>query len=155
MVLKNNSSISEQNQGQAAQGADRGVAGLFRLNLRLSTETLTEAASALEALGLEAKEFFVLDGIEERPFPAELSRHLSIPKPTMSMYVKGLERKGLIGRAIDPGDLRRHRLALTPAGEDVLTKARMHLFERYGVRLARLSEREQVQFAKLLAKLLA
>lgn len=149
-----NSSFSEPSQALAALDVESGVARIFRLNLRLSTETLGEAASALEGLGLEAKEFFVLDGIEERPFPAELSRHLSIPKPTMSMYVKALEKKGLVGRTIDPDDLRRHRLEVTTPGRKVLQQARTHLYERYGVRLIRLSQREQVQFEKLLAKLL-
>jgi DNA-binding MarR family transcriptional regulator len=149
-----NSSKTEHYESLPSGSADDGVAKIFRLNLRLSTETLAEAASALEALGVEAKEFFVLDGIEERPYPAELSRHLSVPKPTMSAYVKALEQKGLIRRAIDPRDLRRHRLELTEAGEGVLREARMHLYAQYGLRMARLTQGEQTQFASLLAKLL-
>ncbi|MEO9337140.1 MarR family transcriptional regulator [Mesorhizobium sp. SB112] len=129
------------------------AARIFRLNLQLSTETLTAAVPEIEALGLEAKEFFVLDGLEERPYPAELARHLSIPKPTVTLYLKTLQGKGLMARAIDSNDLRRHRLELTEAGRETLTQARAILADRYGERLARLSRREQDEFAKLLEKL--
>lgn len=46
---------------------------IFRLNLQLSTETLMAAAPEIEALGLEPKAFFVLDGIDLQPFPASLA----------------------------------------------------------------------------------
>ena len=81
---------------------------IFRLSLKLSTETLDEAAPEIEALGFEPKAFFVLDGIEERPYPAELARHLSMPKPTLTAYLKNLESRGYVRRSIDPRDLRRH-----------------------------------------------
>lgn len=126
---------------------------IFRLNLQLSTETLTAAAPEIEALGLEPKEFFVLDGLEERPYPAELAKQLSMPKPTITAYLKGFEAQGLIGRAIDPKDLRRHRLELTEAGREKLVRARKILTDRYGEKLARLNRREQDEFAKLLEKL--
>lgn len=125
------------------------AARLFRLNLQLSTETLSGAAPKIEALGLEAKAFFILDGVEGRPYPAELARHLSMPKPTMTLYLKSLEAKGLLVRAIDPHDLRRHRLELTTQGHDVVRKARTHLFGRYRERLLRLSVREQAELARL------
>lgn len=129
------------------------AARVFRLTLRLSTETLGGAASEIEALGMEVKAFFVLDGVEERPYPAELSRHLSIPRPTMTLYLKNLQAQGFIVRAIDPQDLRRHRLELTPLGRDVLARARDHLFGRYRDLLLRLSPGEQAEFARLLEKL--
>ncbi|MDW9670804.1 MarR family transcriptional regulator [Sinorhizobium meliloti] len=129
------------------------AARIFRLNLQLSTETLTAATPEIEALGLEAKEFFVLDGLEERPYPAELARHLSMPKPTVTLYLKNLQAKGLIVRAIDAQDLRRHRLELTALGLETLTRARASLASRYGERLARLSRRDQDEFVRLLEKL--
>src|SRR5690349_10055681 len=116
-------------------------ARIFRLNLRLSTETLAAAAPEIEAVGLEPKEFFVLDGLEERPYPAELARHLSMPKPTVTLYLKNLQGRGLIVRAIDRQDMRRHRLELTELGRETVTSARAILSARYGERLARLSAR--------------
>ncbi|VVT09907.1 MarR family transcriptional regulator [Rhizobium sp. EC-SD404] len=131
--------------------ADAGY--VFRLNLRLSTETLASATPEIEALGLEAKEFFVLDGLEEQPYPAELARHLSVPKPTITLYLKNLQAKGLIARAIDTRDLRRHRIELTALGLATLAQARARLADRYGEKLARLSRPEQDQFVRLLEKL--
>jgi DNA-binding MarR family transcriptional regulator len=146
-----NSSTSERLGADGGRSADDIAAQVFRLTLRLSTETLAEAAAALQALGLEPKAFFVLDGIEERPYPAALARHLSMPRPTISAYLAALEKQGLIGRAIDPADQRRHRLTLTTAGEDALARARCDLFARYEARLARLGPADQARFAELLA----
>ena len=126
---------------------------VFRLNLRLSTETVGEAASEIEELGFEPKAFFVLDGIEFQPYPADLARHLSMPRPTLTAYLKMLEARGLVRRSIDPSDLRRHRLQITPAGAEVLGKARGALLQRYGERLARLTEAERATLAMLLEKL--
>ncbi|WP_126979272.1 MarR family winged helix-turn-helix transcriptional regulator [Frigidibacter oleivorans] len=126
---------------------------IFRLSLKLSTETLTEAAPEIEALGFEPKAFFVLDGIEDHPHPADLARHLSMPKPTLTAYLKNLEARGLVGRSIDPRDLRRHRLDLTPAGAELLGQARGALLRRYGARLVRLTEDEQATLAALLETL--
>lgn len=129
------------------------AARIFRLTLQLSAETLNGAAPEIEALGLEPKEFYVLDAMEEHPYPAELSRHLSMPKPTITAYLKNLRARELIARAIDPADLRRHRLQLTTSGRDVLATAQAHLFGRYGARLLRLSRREQDELVKILGKL--
>jgi DNA-binding MarR family transcriptional regulator len=128
-------------------------ARIFRLSLRLAADTLNGATSAMSNLGLEPKEFFVLDGIEERPYPAELARSLAMPKATMTSYVKALEAKNFITRALDAKDLRRHHLALTPLGRDVLEQARTHLFERYKERLTRLNACERTTFAHLLERL--
>lgn len=143
----------EHFQGSGLPLEEADAARIFRLNLQLSTETLTAAAPEIEALGLEPKEFFVLDGLEERFYPAELARHLSMPKPTVTLHLKNLEAKGLIARAIDAQDLRRHRLELTTSGLQTVVQARAVLAKHYGQRLARLSRREQTAFAKLLEKL--
>lgn len=126
------------------------AARIWRLTYQFSAEVLTEAAPQLEALGLEPKEFFVLDGINERPFPAELARYLSMPKPTVTAYLKSLQAKNFIAREIDAQDLRRHRLVLTPAGQIAITAARNALAARYDVRLARLKKSERADFEQLL-----
>ena len=126
---------------------------IFRLSLKLSTETLDEAAPEIEALGFEPKAFFVLDGIEERPYPAELARHLSMPKPTLTAYLKNLESRGYVRRSIDPRDLRRHWLELTSEGAEILGRARGALIGRYEERLVQLTQKEQVTLAGLLEKL--
>jgi DNA-binding MarR family transcriptional regulator len=131
------------------------AATIFALNTRLSVELLAEATPAIEVLGLEPKAFFVLDGLEQQPYPAELATRLSMPRPTITGYLKTLEAKGLIRRDLDAQDLRRHRLALTPHGQGVLAKARDILAACYGDRLDRLDATEQATFAALLRKLTA
>ncbi len=133
--------------------AKNDAARIWRLNFQLSTDVLIEATPAFAMLELEAKEFFVLDGIEDRPYPAALAQHLSMPKPTMTLYLKTLQKKGFIARGIDPDDLRRHRLELTPSGRRTVERARTALSTRYGERLARLGRGEQAEFARLLEKL--
>ncbi|MFK4808731.1 MarR family winged helix-turn-helix transcriptional regulator [Devosia sp. ZW T5_3] len=132
---------------------DASAARIWRLTYQFSAEVLTEAAIQLEALGLEPKEFFVLDGIDERPFPAELARYLSMPKPTVTAYLKSLQAKEFIAREIDAQDLRRHRLVLTPAGQIAITAARKALAARYDVRLARLKKSDRADFERLLERL--
>jgi DNA-binding MarR family transcriptional regulator len=149
---KENSLKMQPKQENSALSAVDGER-MFRLTLQLSTETLTAAAPKIEALGLEAKEFFVLDGLAVHPYPAELARHLSVPKPTITAYLKSLEARGLIARAIDPADLRRHRLELTEAGLETLTMARAALTDRYASRLVRLEKQEQRELLRILEKL--
>lgn len=95
----------------------------------------------------------MLDGLEERPYPEERARHLSVPKPTITAYLKNLEGRGLIARQIDNLDLRRHGLELTNSGSDTPSRARAILSGRYGERPERLTHDEQLEFERLLEKL--
>lgn len=129
------------------------AARAWQLNFLFSTKTLSAAIPDLEALGLDGKEFFVLDGVPERPYPAELAMHLAMPKPSLTLHLKKLQSNGLITRIVDPNDLRRHQLALTNAGRKTLTQARAAIAKRYDEKLQCLSPAEQEQFMKLLEKL--
>lgn len=129
------------------------AATIFSLSTRLSVDLLAEATPAIEALGLEPKAFFVLNAIEEQPYPAELAQLLSMPRPTITTYLKALEARRLIRRELESSDLRRHRLALTAAGRKTLSAARDILAARYDARLGRLTSSEKATFATLLEKL--
>ncbi len=126
---------------------------VWKLNLKLSKDLLIEAAAEIEAFGIEAKEFFVLDAVTDHPYPAELAKHLSMPKPTVTLYLKNLEALGFLGRVLDQRDLRRHRLELTALGRKTVTQSRAILTACYAKRLSRLSESEQRNFATLLENL--
>ena len=128
-------------------------ARIWGLNFRLSTDVLAEATSGIEALGIEAKEFFVLDGIEDLSYPGEIAKRLSMSRPTMTLHLRNLEKKGLVLREMDQGDLRRHRLALTLQGSEVARKARELVSGAYSHRLNRLDVSERERFGELLAKL--
>jgi DNA-binding MarR family transcriptional regulator len=76
-------------------------------------------ADALEARGLTHAGLIVLhlleNGVDSQ---ADLARIAQVEAQTMSRTVDRLEREGLVTRAPDPRDRRRHVLAITPAGRD-------------------------------------
>lgn len=129
------------------------AAKVWSLNYRLLTGVINDAAGDIEKLGLEIKEFFVLADIEECPYPAELAARLSMPKPTITVYLKILEESGFVKREIDSKDLRRHRLVVTASGRKAVARARTILSEAFGLRLNRLSASQREEFQKLLEKL--
>ena len=129
------------------------AAKVWSLNYRLLSTIIACVTPQLTALGLEAKELFMLAAIDEHPHPAELADILCMPKPTVTVYLKRLVEAGFVRREIDRGDLRRHRLTVTPAGRKLVTRGLALLSEAFSERLFRLSTAEQVQLAALLEKL--
>src|SRR5688572_25549156 len=115
--------------------AKRDAIKLWSLNYRLLSSVIAGVSSDVAALGIEMKELFVLAEMEKHEHPAELAVRLSMPKPTITFYVKRLEAAGFVRREIDPADLRRHRLELTAAGKKVLTRGLTLLSDAFGVRL--------------------
>jgi DNA-binding MarR family transcriptional regulator len=105
-------------------------------------------------LGLESKELFLLAEIDEHPYPAELASTLSMPKATVTLYVKRLEAAGMVRREIDPTDLRRHRLLLTPAGRQTTTDGLALLADAFNERLGRLTTAQQKELKNLLEEIL-
>jgi DNA-binding MarR family transcriptional regulator len=53
-----------------------------------------------------------------------LARALNISKPSASLLVDKLVTRGLVGRDTDPGDRRRTLVALTEAGDQLMTRLR-------------------------------
>ncbi len=129
------------------------VGRIWSLNYRLLMSVLTSVAPDIAELGLEAKELFVLVEMDQHPHPAELAGVLSMPKPTVTMYLKRLEAAGFVRREIDAADLRRHRLMLTPEGRKTMTRGLALISKAFGTRLARLNSAQQSELATLLEKL--
>jgi DNA-binding MarR family transcriptional regulator len=129
------------------------VGKIWSLNYRLLMSVITSVAPDITELGLETKELFVLAEVEAHPHPAELAGVLSMPKPTVTMYVKRLEAAGFLRREIDGADLRRHRLILTPEGRKTMARGLALLSNAFGARLARLNSTQQSELATLLEKL--
>ncbi|NRD56198.1 MULTISPECIES: MarR family winged helix-turn-helix transcriptional regulator [Corallococcus] len=128
-------------------------AKIWSLNYNLLMSVISGVSPDISGLGLDTKELFVLAQVEEHPYPAELAATLSMPKPTVTVYVKRLEAAGFLRREIDAEDLRRHRLQVTPAGRKVTAKGLAMLSEAFGARLGRLSAAEQAELRSLLEKL--
>jgi DNA-binding MarR family transcriptional regulator len=129
------------------------VGRIWSLNFRLLMSVITSVAPDITELGLETKELFVLAEVDVHPHPAELAGVLSMPKPSVTMYVKRLEAAGFLRREIDSADLRRHRLILTPEGRKTMTRGLALLAKAFGARLARLNSAQQSELATLLEKL--
>jgi DNA-binding MarR family transcriptional regulator len=129
------------------------VGKIWSLNYRLLMSVITSVAPEITDLGLETKELFVLAEVDAHPHPAELAGVLSMPKPTVTMYVKRLEAAGFLRREIDGADLRRHRLFLTPDGRKTMARGLALLSKALGARLTRLNSAQQSELATLLEKL--
>ena len=128
-------------------------AKVWSLNYRLLMSVIATVAPKIAALGLEAKELFLLVEVEAHPYPAELAAVLCMPKPTVTVYVKRLEAAGFLRREIDAADLRRHRLVVTPTGRKAISRGLALLSNGFGARLARLSAAERTALQHLLEKL--
>src|ERR1700681_4305861 len=129
------------------------VGKIWSLNYRLLMSVITSVAPDITELGLETKELFVLAEVDVHPHPAELAGVLSMPKPTVTMYVKRLEAAGFLRREIDAADLRRHRLGVTPTGRKALSRGPALLSDGFGARLERLSAAERTALQRLLERL--
>jgi DNA-binding MarR family transcriptional regulator len=125
----------------------------WSLNYRLLMSVISSVSSAIGQLGLDAKELFLLGEVDAHPYPAELADVLSMPRPTVTAYIKRLEAAGFLRREIDQGDLRRHRLALTPAGRKAMSGGLALLSAAFAARLGRLSTAEQAELRGMLEKL--
>jgi DNA-binding MarR family transcriptional regulator len=130
------------------------VGKIWSLNYRLVMSVVTSIAPDIAELGLETKELFLLAEVDAHPHPAELAGVLSMPKPTVTVYVKRLEASGFLRREIDGADLRRHRLVLTPEGRKTMARGLALLSKAFGARLARLHSVQQSELATLLEKLI-
>ncbi|MEU8363580.1 MarR family winged helix-turn-helix transcriptional regulator [Nonomuraea sp. NPDC048882] len=130
------------------------AARIWGLNHRLLTAVMNSCSEQLDELGLDTKEFFVLGEVDECRYPAELAARLMMPKASVTVYLRNLVAKGFVQREIDEGDLRRHRLVVTPDGQKVLDRALATLSDNFEQWLARLETQERDELQRLLEKLL-
>lgn len=125
------------------------LARFFRLQRLLRQEV----EARLGSLGLSGLEAWLLKVLSQRPYPSEAARAMGLPPPTVSHMVRRLERAGFLAREVDPEDLRRHRLRLTPKGARALRRAEALMAEAFARRASRLQEGERAELLRLFAKL--
>ncbi len=130
------------------------AAKIWSLNYRVLLSVISSVETDITALGLDSKELFLLAEIDEHPYPAELATTMSMPKATVTVYLKRLEAAGFVRREIDPADLRRHRLLLTPAGRQATTDGLALLSDAFNKRLGRLTRAQQKELKNLLEQIL-
>jgi DNA-binding MarR family transcriptional regulator len=130
------------------------AAKIWSLNYRLLVSVIASVEADITALGLDSKELFLLAEVDEHPYPAELAATMCMPKATVTVYLKRLEAAGFVRREIDPTDLRRHRLELTPAGRQATNDGLALLSVAFSKRLQRLSRAQQKELKNLLEQIL-
>ena len=130
------------------------AAKIWSLNYRLLVSVIASVEANITALGLDSKELFLLAEVDDHPYPAELASTMSMPKATVTVYLKRLEAAGFLRREIDATDLRRHRLELTPAGRQATKDGLALLSDAFSKRLQRLSRAQQKELKNLLEQTL-
>jgi DNA-binding MarR family transcriptional regulator len=130
------------------------AAKIWSLNYRLLVSVIASVEANITALGLDSKELFLLAEVDEHPYPAELAATMCMPKATVTVYLKRLEAAGFVRREIDPADLRRHRLELTPAGRQATKNGLALLSDAFSKRLERLTRAQQKELKNLLEQIL-
>lgn len=76
-------------------------------------------------LGITSGQFSLLNALNRAEPPAlgQVAKLLAMDRTTLTAALKPLARRGLVDLAVDPDDRRLRRLALTPAGREVLAAA--------------------------------
>ncbi|MGK2948232.1 MAG: MarR family winged helix-turn-helix transcriptional regulator [Acidimicrobiales bacterium] len=77
----------------------------------------------------------------------ELAERERVASPTITKVIGLLHEKGLVDKATDPDDRRFVRVALTPAGEDLLERTRARKNAWLARQLAQLTDDEQARLA--------
>jgi DNA-binding MarR family transcriptional regulator len=114
---------------------------------------LERAEPELSLLDLDAKRPFILSMVDAHPYPADLARALSLPKPSMTFLVKKLEESGYLRRQGEKGDLRRYRLTITPAGSKARDKGSEAVNRIFGACLNGLNSADQATFSRIVDQL--
>jgi len=107
----------------------------------------------LSTIGLEPKGFFLLELLEENPYPAQLAKALCLPNPTITFLLKRLEEREYVKRANEPGDLRKYRFTMTAAGRKALTKGETIVGKSVEQMLSRLSSTDRKMLFKLFGEM--
>jgi MarR family transcriptional regulator, temperature-dependent positive regulator of motility len=126
---------------------------LLLRNVNVIHAALERAEPELSLLELDAKRLFILCMVDAHPFPADLARALSLPKPSMTFLIKKLEESGYLRRQGEKGDLRRYRLTITPSGIKARDKGADAVNGIFGVCLNSLSAADQATLSRILEQL--
>jgi DNA-binding MarR family transcriptional regulator len=82
-----------------------------------------------------------------------VAEQVGVDPSTMSRHLAMLERDGCVTRSADPDDGRAQAVALTPAGREVMEKARAARHELISAALAAWDDADRTHLAALLGRL--
>ena len=129
------------------------ASGILAELWRLMQSVMDDSEPEREALGLSPKAFFLLQAVEDHPFPARLARRMHLPPPTVTYLIKQLEAGGLLERRAEPGDLRKFRLVPTEAGRAALQQGQQALGDVLGERLRRIDREDVLALDRIIKRL--
>lgn len=123
--------------------------------VRVHDQIAQQERKLLAGHGLSVAQFDVLshladvDGLSQ----TELARRLLVTKGNVGGLIDRLERDGLVERQHDPGDRRSYCLHLTEAGRQAFEAAAPELEALLAEQFGTLSDEEQRELLRLLARL--
>jgi len=122
---------------------------------RAQAEIFADLETTLKAFDFTPGSFGVLTLIRANPGVTQvaLAAAYGVDKSTMSPVIFRLESRGLIRRAVQARDRRRHALYFEKAGEATFLAAREKVRAFEASVAARLSKSEQLELVRLLTKL--
>jgi len=126
---------------------------LLNANIGFYQNVMGKTEEALAKHKLEVKSFFLLAALEHLRYPAELAKHLLMPKPTVTFLVKRMEVAGYIHRKSVARDLRKYELQLTAKGKKAVNLGRDIVSEAFEKHLSKLSSHEMCTYASLIKKM--
>lgn len=88
-------------------------------------------ASHLVPYGITLKQVFVLRRLERQEYllPSKIASLLFCDRPTATVIVKNMEKRGWVRRERDTEDRRQMRVIITDAGQDKLDEIQEHVWE--------------------------
>jgi DNA-binding MarR family transcriptional regulator len=118
-------------------------------HLRLSVTRLARVLRQTADTDLSPTQASVLATVSNHgPLPlGELAERERVASPTITKVIALLHEKGLVDKAIDPDDRRFVRVALTPAGEELLERTRARKNAWLVRQLTKLSDDDRARLA--------
>jgi DNA-binding MarR family transcriptional regulator len=129
--------------------------------LRTGTDVLTAFDENLSRHGISQSRFIVLlllkrlelrDLADEEMSPSKLAEQAGVSRGTMTGLLSGLERDGLIERALQDGDRRRFSIRMTARGKETLDAIFPDYYNRIAGLMSNLDEEERRTLVDLLKK---
>ncbi|OPZ62423.1 MAG: Organic hydroperoxide resistance transcriptional regulator [Firmicutes bacterium ADurb.Bin506] len=134
--------------GYAGPIAERVFSAFFRA-MRIHGQTLFRAVGEKGLYPGQARCLWIVHrnaGIAQR----ELADRLHVARPTITVMLQKMEKAGLIMRRVDEDDQRLTRIYLTDEGMAVRARLEKALGEFVSNGIGRMSERDQLEFERLL-----
>jgi len=85
--------------------------------------------------------------------PTDLAKKTGVTKATMTGFIDGLERDGLVRRLMDTEDRRKYLVRLTPSGQEKLDEVMPDYYKKVGALMSCLTEIQRESMVKNISEL--